>query len=200
MTAGVVLLAAGRSQRFGSDKRHALLPGQLPNQPMATTSVLFNTLQHIHATQLPCFVVLRPGDQKLSEQLEKMGIDWGICPDAHLGMGHSLAFGVRSTQHWDGWLIALADMPWVQPQTYQAIAARLNHANIVRPYILRPDSKKCTGNPVAFSRPFAYQLMQCSGDQGARALLQQHQQLLDEIEVQDEGIIRDIDQPSDIIT
>ena len=194
MTAGVVLLAAGRSQRFGSDKRHALLPGEQQN----TASVFFNTLHQIQASHLPCFVVLRPGDHDLAEKLDDMAIDWGICPDANLGMGHSLAFGVRATQHWQGWLIALADMPWIQPQTYQAIAGQISDSNIVKPYILQPDSTKCTGNPVAFSRPFAYQLMQCQGDQGARRLVQQHTDKLLELKVSDTGIIRDIDRPSDI--
>ena len=194
MTVGVVLLAAGRSQRFGSDKRHA----PFPESAQVNTSVFFSTLSQIRASKLPCFVVLRPGDQALGQQLDQLNIEWGICPDADQGMGHSLAFGVRATQHWSGWLIALADMPWIQPQTYQAIASQISDSNIVKPYILQPDSTKCTGNPVAFSRPFAYQLMQCHGDQGARNLLKQHSCHVTELELPDDGIVKDIDHPDDI--
>lgn len=193
MTTGVVLLAAGRSQRFGSDKRYA----RLNNTPQDTGSVLFTTLQQICASGLPCFVVLRPGDQVLAEQLDTMNVNWGICPDAHLGMGHSLAFGIKATQHWQGWLIALADMPWVQAETYLKLANALNGENIVRPCYIADKSPQQYGHPVAFSKPYAYALMGCKGDSGARHLLKSGEQVT-ELPLTDPGIILDIDHPEDI--
>lgn len=190
MTIGVVLLAAGRSQRFGSDKRYA----RLNNAGKEDTSVLFSTLQQVRNSTLPCFVVLRPGDQALAEQLDAMNIDWGICPDAHQGMGHSLAFGIKATQHWQGWLIALADMPWVQAETYLKIAETVNGTNIVRPW---SEKARQHGHPVAFSKPYAYALMACTGDSGARHLLTSGKEIT-ELTLADPGIVLDIDQPDDI--
>ncbi|WP_419812662.1 nucleotidyltransferase family protein [Bacterioplanoides sp.] len=203
MTIGVVLLAAGRSRRFGSDKRLAAMNDQ-------GDYLLLATLKQIQRSQLPCFVVLRPGDDTLAKQLTNLNIEWGICPDADAGMGHSLAFGVRNKQAWSGWLIALADMPWIQPETYQAIAQALTGDNIVRPALIPQDqpfesseldSQKLSnpefGNPVAFSPPFAYQLMQCKGDTGARHLLK-GSQAITELIVHDHGILRDIDRPADL--
>lgn len=190
MVTGVILLAAGRSRRFGGDKRLAPLPGH-------QDPVLFTTLKQVLNSGLPCFVVLHEGDNYITERLDQLGINWGICPDAALGMGHSLAFGVRSTQHWQGWLIALADMPWIQPDSYRAIAAALNGHNIVRPMFVAPDSENLPGHPVAFSLPFAYQLMQCKGDSGARHLLNEAAHIT-QLPIQDPGILQDIDRPNDL--
>ena len=194
MTVGVVLLAAGRSQRFGSDKRHA----PFPESEQVKSSVLLSTLSQIRASKLPCFVVLRPGDRSLGLQLDQLNVEWGICPDAHLGMGHSLAFGVHSTQHWQGWLIALADMPWVLATTYQALAAQLNGENIIRPCVAGSGSTAKPGNPVAFSQTFAFELMQCCGDRGARHVIAANPHQIENLQVNDPGILRDIDRPTDL--
>lgn len=188
---GVVLLAAGLSERYGGDKRLAAITLNGHTGPM-----LLTTIKQIQASGLPLWVVLRPGDEQWEKQLSQMGIDWGTCPEAALGMGHSLAFGVHATQQWQHWIIALADMPFVQPATYRAIARALEHYPIVRPHYTDPATGVChAGNPVGFQQQFGYQLMQCSGDNGARALLRQHADQVFALAVNDAGIVQDIDQP-----
>ena len=43
------------------------------------------------------------------------------CINADDGMGASLACGVAAAGDADGWVIALADMPWIAPATIRAI-------------------------------------------------------------------------------
>lgn len=191
---GVILLAAGKSERFGGDKRLAEI-----RQPQGTQQpMLLTTLQQIHASGLPLFVVLRPGDQQWGDALDKLSIDWGICPEAAQGMGHSLAFGVHATQHWNGWLIALADMPFIHSQTYRQVADSLKQHAIVRPRLQSQPEQPA--HPVAFQRQFACELMACEGDHGARELLRKHCHQLFELLLDDPGIVRDIDQPQDLST
>lgn len=187
---GVILLAAGKSERFGGDKRLAAITLNGHTQPM-----LLTTIQQIQASGLPLFVVLRPGDQQWGETLDKLNIDWGICPEAALGMGHSLAFGVHATQHWNGWLIALADMPFILSQTYRDLAAALKRHPIVRPYLT--SQPETPGQPVGFQQLFACQLMQCCGDSGARHLLRQHPDKVHAFFTSDQGILLDIDRHND---
>ena len=46
-----------------------------------------------------------------------------MCADADLGMGESLTTAVEHTKGAEGWVIALGDMPYVQPETIRALAA-----------------------------------------------------------------------------
>ncbi len=191
---GVILLAAGASTRFGSDKRQAHCAHQGGHKPM-----LLATLEQIQSSGLPVLVVLRPGDELWERVLTQRQVDWVSCPEAALGMGHSLAFGVHSTQHWQHWLIALADMPLIQPSTYRAIATALEDHPIVRPCCHDPmTGANVVGHPVGFQQRFACELMQCDGDAGARMLLQRHQALVHLLPVQDTGIGFDIDRPSEL--
>lgn len=192
-TTGVVLLAAGQSERYGGDKRLASISGRDGSLPM-----LLATLEQINASGLPVFVVLRPGDVQWEQELDQRGIEWGTCPDAALGMGHSLAFGVHATQQWQHWLIALADMPFVQPQTYRVIANALEQHAIVRPVVHEPSTGQYfPGHPVGFQQRFACELMRCNGDVGARDLLQRYAGDVHALVVTDDGILRDIDRPED---
>jgi len=89
-------------------------------------------------------------------------------------------------------VVALADMPWVRPQTIASLAAAIRAgAGIAQPLY-----RGQRGNPVAFSRRYLPQLQRLSGDQGARALLKT--EAVEQIAVDDPGIVRDIDTPADL--
>lgn len=184
MSPTVILLAAGRARRFGSDKRKAKL-----NHHKTLLQASIDTIQ---TTSLPLFVVLASGDEDIAHELSAAGIDWAYCPDAHLGMGHSLAFGIESTPKASGWLIALADMPFIRSSTFNAVASQLQQHHIVVPQLA--DGRR--GHPVGFSTGFRQQLIHCQGDQGARQIIKQQQPFL--LLTDDVGIIADIDQPEDL--
>ena len=49
-------------------------------------------------------------------------------------MGHTLAAGVAAAPDAAGWLIALADMPYIDPATYQAVIEALQTgASVAQP-------------------------------------------------------------------
>ena len=51
------------------------------------------------------------------------------CPRAQEGMGASLACGVMASPDASGWIVALADMPWIRPATIQSVAAALGYSS-----------------------------------------------------------------------
>lgn len=194
MQTGIVLLAAGSAERYGHDKRLASIGKGLEAAPM-----LLATIRAVRASGMPFVVVLRSGDHLWQQELDGMDVDWIASPEAHLGMGHSLAAGVHATQHWDGWLIALADMPFIQPSTFQSVAEALSRHKIVRPvFTSRDTGQRLRGHPVGFNRSCACDLMQCRGDEGARQLLAANPDDVHELLCSDEGIIHDVDRPDDI--
>lgn len=120
-------------------------------------------------------------------------IDWLACDQSALGMGHSLAFGVAQTQHARGWLIGLGDMPDIQASTLQLLAASLASGNAM----VAPAYAGKRGHPVGFAAQFRQSLMACMGDQGARKILQGHADQLVTLDVDDSGVLFDIDTVAD---
>jgi molybdenum cofactor cytidylyltransferase len=104
-----ILLAAGVSRRFGSDKR---LQPLADGTPMALVAA-----RNLAAACRRCILVIRPDDTALAQLLSEAGLETVVCPDAEQGMGHSLAAGVAASADATGWLVALADMPYIQPAT-----------------------------------------------------------------------------------
>ena len=109
-------------------------------------------------------------------------------------MGTSLAAGVSATPEAGGWLIALADMPWIRPATMRLLADRLRGgASMVAPVCAGR-----RGHPVGFAARWGEQLKSLCGDEGARDLLAGHAGELELRSSVDAGVLRDIDHPGDL--
>jgi molybdenum cofactor cytidylyltransferase len=181
-----ILLAAGSATRFGSDKLLHPLP-----HGVAMAEQAARTLRSV----MPRVVaVLRPGADETGRRLADAGCEIVWCASAAEGMGASLACAVRATREADGWLVALADMPFVRPTSVGAVRdALLAGAALAAPYF-----RARRGHPVGFSRRFRGELEACAGDEGARRLLAAHEKEMVKVPVGDPGVVRDIDRPSDL--
>jgi molybdenum cofactor cytidylyltransferase len=183
---GILVLAAGRAARFGADKRQALLPDG--------RTVLGATLANARASGLPLLVCVGSGDDALARHLLGRDIPCLRCSRAAEGMGGTLAEGVGRLPGWEGALVALADMPWIAPASFQAVAER-----VAKDCIVVPLCAGRRGHPVGFGSDFFSALAALGGDQGARQLLDAHPDRVRELPLTDEGIHRDIDLPSDLV-
>ncbi|MBK5104447.1 MAG: nucleotidyltransferase family protein [Burkholderiales bacterium] len=188
MTANIcgILLAAGASKRFGSDKLLHPLAGQATVASAALANLRI-AIPHVIA-------VVRPGTAKLQNLLSEGGATVILCAKADDGMGVSLATAVRSSGAVAGWVIALADMPYIRPETIGSIAAAL----VAGTPIVAPAYRGKRGHPVGLSARFRAQLEALQGDEGARALLKENASLVKLIKVNDPGVCRDIDTPADL--
>jgi len=179
-----LLLAAGQARRFGADKRLARLDGE---------PLLLIAARRLQAALADTLVVLGPDDAEHEALLAVEGIASTRCPDAALGMGHSLAHGVRQRPDAAGWLIALADMPLLAPITLATLAESLASDAIVAPSL---DGVR--GHPVGFGHDYYVELIALSGDVGAKPLLQRHAERVRLLPVDDTGVLADIDTPADL--
>jgi molybdenum cofactor cytidylyltransferase len=181
-----VLLAAGAGRRFGAHKLLQPLPDGVPVGVAAARSLV---------AALPNSVaVVREGDRELAASFAALGMQVVANPRAGEGMGTSLAAGIGASGDADGWLIALGDMPWIRPATMAALASHLRDgASMVAPVY-----RGQRGHPVGFSAQWGPALAALAGDQGARALLGRHPDQLQLVDTDDDGVLADIDHPSDI--
>jgi len=180
-----VLLAAGAGSRFGGGKLLHALPGGEPLGLRAWRNL---------TDALPeAIVVVRGGDRQVEQMFRGAGADVVVCEDAHLGMGHSLACAIRARPAARGWVIALADMPGVSPSTIQIIAEQV----VADAGIALPFCRGERGHPVGFPARFGEALARLTGDQGARLILRDNPEALVRIEVDDAGVLEDIDTQED---
>jgi molybdenum cofactor cytidylyltransferase len=136
-------------------------------------------------------VVVREGDP-VTALLE--GFELVVAADAALGMGHSLAAGARAAKGFDWLFIALADMPWVRAATLDTLATELAKAGPQA--IVQPVHGNVAGHPVGFGHAHFAALGACTGDEGARAVVAANRSHLIALDVDDPGVLRDLDQPA----
>lgn len=179
------MLAAGRGRRFGSDKRIARLRN---GQGLLATSIA-QAQRHFAKV----YVLLRGDDDP-----QQLGLssDTAIvrCPDADKGMGTSLAAAVTAVSrlHPQAQAIAvlLGDMPWIADGTLQRLIHAADASRIVFPVY---NAER--GHPVIFGKQYWPQLQGLVGDQGAKALLQEHALSCVSVVVEDAAILLDVDRP-----
>ncbi|WP_062148170.1 nucleotidyltransferase family protein [Beggiatoa leptomitoformis] len=188
MSPTCILLAAGNSQRFGSPK--------LLHPVAQQTPLILMTARLLQSVVKQLIIVVRPEDIALQTVVSAAGYHCLPCSEARLGMGHSLACGVRASAGAEAWLVALADMPFIQVQTLQQLTAGLAQgAALIAPFY---QGKR--GHPVGFARQFYPQLCQLTGDNGARTIIEAHHAALVRVVCDDAGILQDIDTPADLPT
>ena len=179
-----LVLAAGFSRRFGADKRRARLSS---GQTLLAASLT-----------LPCaqleevWVVLRPEDEAAALAVPAC-VHLVRSESAAHGMGHSLASGIQAIEQQaqaDAAAVFLGDMPWIKADSLGYLLALASPEHIVVPTF-----QGQPGHPVIFGRKFWSELQQLTGESGAKALLREHAQLVRRLELNDPGILRDIDTP-----
>ncbi|MEO8306118.1 MAG: nucleotidyltransferase family protein [Betaproteobacteria bacterium] len=189
-----ILLAAGRGERFGGDKLLAKAAGEPDSANLAGECIGVSACRNLLAVLPRVVAVVRPTDAALAAALGAAGARVVRCPNAGDGMGASLAFAVEATRDAGGWVVALADMPWVLPSTIARVAAALAEGAPVA----APFHQGKRGHPVGFSAACYSSLSALTGDDGAKAVVAAHQDGLVRIDVDDAGTLKDIDRPSDL--
>jgi molybdenum cofactor cytidylyltransferase len=182
-----LLLAAGSATRFGSDKlRHELPHG---------VSLAVQAARHLKTAVPRIVAVVRPGADATAQALGAEGCEIVVCERAAEGMGASLACAARAAGAADGYLVALADMPFVRPSSIAAVRDALAAgALIAAPYF-----RARRGHPVGIAGSLRAELERLSGDEGARKILAARENELVKVPVGDPGVVRDIDRPEDLL-
>lgn len=181
-----ILLASGVGRRFGANKLLHPLPDGTPIAVAAARNLV---------AALPGSVaVVRAANSGLARRLRQAGCRIAVCRDAEEGMGRTLAAGVRASRDASGWVVALADMPFLQPATIRTIA----HGLADGAAIAAPAFEGRRGHPVGLARRFRDDLEALEGDEGARRILAAHEDWITLYDVPDPGVLRDIDTPEDL--
>jgi molybdenum cofactor cytidylyltransferase len=187
-----ILLAAGFSRRFGaSNKLLETLPKGCPIA-LASAKSLIKAIPFSIA-------VVRPENKELVNLLQDAGLKVLFCSEQDTEMADSLSaainFSAAFGESSDGFIIALADMPYINSQTTAAIASKLGEGAS----IVVPTYQGKRGHPVGFSAKFRTELESLQGDEGARSILKRYPEEIFFLDCDDSGILTDIDTPADLM-
>lgn len=183
MIAGI-LLCGGAGRRFGVNK---LLAGEEPIAALAARN-----LREGVGNVLAVIPLRRPELRRILEAEGCAILESDRTPE---GMGASLAAAIAATATAEGWIVALGDMPMVDPKTIEAIQRALERgAPMAAPY----DRSGRRGHPVGFSHALLDELRELGGDVGARDVLARHADMVEHVVTDDPGIFVDIDTKGDL--
>ena len=185
-TPEIIVCACGKSSRFSMNK----LLFQFENG----NSVLHTTLSNIvNNTNYRCTVIIPPQQPELLQLVEQFGATALVMQPASNGLGETIAFAVNNLHHAAGWLICLADMPFIPAEIYNKIC-ELTHLN----KIIAPSYKNRRGHPVYFPKRFYPQLISLSGDKGASSIINRFENDQKLFPVSCQAVVEDIDVMSDL--
>jgi molybdenum cofactor cytidylyltransferase len=189
-----IILAAGTSRRMGEAGNKLLLP--LHNRP-----VLSHVLQAVHGSQArPIILVLgyqaREVQACLEPELREQPAEIVVNTDYAQGQSTSLKSGLRTLLRMQtdpsltAAIFVLGDQPLVSSALIDQLIMLREHTG---QRIALPRYRGQRGNPVVFSLQLAPCLLQISGDEGGRSLIQQYAQATATLDVDEEGANLDVD-------
>ena len=186
---GGLLLAAGKSERFGGENK---LLAKLNDEPIikhAARAMQKSALDEIA-------VVLGYEATNIQATLEELEGDLRFItnPDYSKGQSSSLKLGVKHfSDKVDALMVVLGDMPLISAEIINRLIASHKSGAITLPM-----AEGRRGNPVIWSAEFFAEFETLEGDNGGRMLFDLHKDKLNPIPINDPAVLLDADTPADL--
>ena len=187
-----VILAAGKSQRFGGVKQLASIKGSSMLQHCVLQYFNGNNL----LPDISKLTVVLGANESLIKQTVLADVTLFSAPNWHHGMGASLADFVKqlapSTSHL---LVGLCDQVAL---TNKDLAHLLHHSKQLPDAIVCAQYDDIQGVPAIFPRRYFAELASLTGDKGARMLIKKHVNSVSVVAMPNAAY--DVDTPQDLYT
>jgi molybdenum cofactor cytidylyltransferase len=184
-----VVTAAGSAERFGGKKLLTLIDGE---------PLLDHTIDALLEGGVAEVIVVVGGDARaeLERDVNAM-LDPRVRavenPDPSRGMFSSIQEGVAQAQG-DAILVMPGDMPFVSPDTVRAVI----EAYTRKPAIVSPRYRGKRGHPVALPSSLRDEIRAADSRGTLHDVIHAHTDIRVDVDVDDRGIVRDIDRPEDL--
>jgi molybdenum cofactor cytidylyltransferase len=188
-----ILLTAGQSKRMNGENK---LTKEIKGSPLIKLSV-----KNILASSIDELIVVLGYQKEIIEKLidKNEKIKFVFNKDFESGMASSIKTGLDNlSEKTEAFFICLGDMPMVNQNIYnKMIKTKLNYNKKLKPNfkkeIFIPTYEKKNGNPVLFTKHMKEKIMQISGNDGAKELIEIYKSKALHIPVKNRGITLDFD-------
>jgi molybdenum cofactor cytidylyltransferase len=179
--------AAGRAERFGSQKLVALVGGE---------RLLDRTILTLLGAGLETVIVVTAPRAVLDDVrfLADPRVRRVVNPDPTRGMLSSIQAGLAGAPAGDPIVLLPGDMPFVQPSTVTALLAAPPASGRVR--VARFEGRR--GHPLALPRSLGNEILKADAGANLSELLTGLGIVREYVDVADPGVVRDVDVPGDL--
>ncbi len=183
-----VVLAAGESTRMGICKQLLDVEGK------AMIEHVIESLQESRIDEI--VVVLGCMAEEVASKLPKKGVKTVFNSRYKEGQSTSIKIGLEAIDpRADAAIFLLSDQPFVGAKVLDRLVEEYERTHTS---ILIPTYKGRRGNPVLMDRTLFQESIRVSGDVGARSVVLRHEDEVVEVEVDEPGILFDVDTIEDL--
>lgn len=190
-----LILAAGASSRMGALK---------PLLPLGQETVIEKVVGCFQEAGVPDIrVVLGYEADQLQPVLNRLGVAWVMNPEYPRGMLSSVQAGVRDLgKECPAFYLMPADMPFVRAATIEALALAFTGwgsegGSPVTPLVCHPCHQGRRGHPPLISGMLMPEILAFDEPGGVKRLLARYENRSCQVDVDDPGILIDLDTPED---
>ena len=184
----LIMLAAGNSRRFGSNK----LIYEVDGMPMylRTLRQLQKAAEKISDSRI--ILVTQMQQSEIIEAAKEIGAEALINPQPERGISSSMQIGLESAKDADACLFTVSDQPWLTAETIIALYDAFQSENKGMACTVRGEK---TGNPCIFSKKYYRELMEITGDKGGKQIIKRYPEDVTYLKISDERELQDVDVP-----
>ncbi len=177
---GVVLLAAGKGLRFGTNK----LLEDVGGKPLC-----YYAMSALKRSGLPGIVVYE--HEGVRDIARELGLATTITSIQSLGQGSSIKTGSQKFWYRRSIMVMVADQPLIKPKTLTELNEHFKSTKSDKILTCHISGRRCA--PIIFGRRFYKELFKLNGDIGARDILFRYPDCIELYELTDEQEALDID-------
>jgi molybdenum cofactor cytidylyltransferase len=192
-TIAAVVLGAGRSRRMAPHNK--LLVADRTGKAMIAR-VIDNVLS---SNARPILVVTGHQAEQIQHALGGRPVRYVHAADYAEGLSASLKAGIAAVpKECAAALVCLGDMPLVTGRMIDRLLSSYDPDE--GRLIVLPTFRGKQGNPMLWDRRYFPEILEISGDSGARFLLSKHIETVAEVEMADDAVLRDFDTTDSLAT
>lgn len=192
----LIILAAGNSIRFGSNK----LLYKIKGIPMHQHAIDIIKMAEDEEKLFCKKIVVTKYPEVISAFENSNDFDVALNYNSEIGQSSSIKIGLKKSLSYtydkpDAWCFMVCDQPYLKPDTLKSFVKSWENQTKGIGSLCYENRR---GNPVIFSNVYENELMNLAGDIGGRSVINKHLDDLFKYSVQQKEELLDIDKISDI--
>ena len=196
MKIALIMLAAGNSRRFGSNKLLYEIEGKPMYQHILERLLAVVEVKNVYKKSLPSFrnhkVSVTVVTQYEEIRCEALALGARVYDNPHPdeGISSSMQIGLKANLDADACLFTVSDQPWLTKKTILQLLRLLETSG---KGIACVSCNGKLGNPCVFTRNYYDQLLSITGDRGGKSVIMANREDTAVLQVDDRRELMDMD-------